>query len=94
MFLKSRLLQLGWWKSNLVKYLILSQISKHVLAMPISMVASESVFSIGGRIYTPNVNDTPLNGVELQALVENLEKLEVEELSSREKHHEQLDDDW
>ena len=93
---------LGWWKSNSVKYPILSQLAKHVLAMPISTVASESAFSTGGRVIdqfrsslTPNaaealictqdwirstpadLNDTPLNGVELQTLVENLEKLEI-----------------
>jgi len=93
---------LGWWKSNSVKYPILSQLAKHVLAMPISTVASESAFSTGGRVIdqfrsslTPNtaealicmqdwirstpadLNDTPLNGIELQTLVENLEKLEI-----------------
>jgi hypothetical protein len=34
---------LGWWKSNASKYKILSKVAQHVLA-------SESTFSIGGRI--------------------------------------------
>lgn len=41
---------LGWWKANSVKFPILSQIARHVLAMPISTVASESAFSTGGRV--------------------------------------------
>ncbi|KAK1435666.1 hypothetical protein QVD17_01432 [Tagetes erecta] len=41
---------LGWWKINSIKFPILSQIAKHVLAMPISTVASESAFSTGGRV--------------------------------------------
>lgn len=41
---------LAWWKLNSVKYQILSQVAKHVLAMPISTVASESAFSSGGRV--------------------------------------------
>ena len=31
---------LGWWKSNALKYKTLSKIAKHVLAIPISIVAS------------------------------------------------------
>jgi len=34
---------LGWWKKNASKYKILSKVAQHVLA-------SESTFSIGGRI--------------------------------------------
>ena len=41
---------LGWWKINASKYKILSKVAQHVLVIPISTVASESVFSIGGRI--------------------------------------------
>ncbi|KAL0536304.1 hypothetical protein IC582_025248 [Cucumis melo] len=39
-----------WWKMNGYKYPILSTIVHDVLAVPISMVASESAFSTGGRI--------------------------------------------
>lgn len=41
---------LGWWKLNSVKFPVLSQVARHVLAMPISTVASESAFSTGGRV--------------------------------------------
>ena len=41
---------LRWWKSNASKYKILSKVAQHVLAIPISTVASESTFSISGRI--------------------------------------------
>ncbi|WOG96050.1 hypothetical protein DCAR_0415380 [Daucus carota subsp. sativus] len=41
---------LGWWKLNSVRFPILSQMARDILAMPISTVASESAFSTGGRI--------------------------------------------
>ena len=41
---------LGWWKTNSIKFPILSKLARHVLAMPISTVASESAFSVGGRV--------------------------------------------
>jgi len=41
---------LGWWKNNALKYKILSKVAQHVLAIPISTVASELAFSTGGRI--------------------------------------------
>lgn len=44
---------LGWWKVNSLRFPVLSQMARDVLAMPISTVASESAFSTGGRI----VND-------------------------------------
>ncbi|KAL4579655.1 hypothetical protein LXL04_015811 [Taraxacum kok-saghyz] len=36
---------LGWWKANSTKFPILSKLARHVLAMPISTVASESAHS-------------------------------------------------
>jgi hypothetical protein len=44
---------LGWWKINASKYPIIAAIARDVLAMSISTVASESVFSTGGRILDP-----------------------------------------
>uniref|UniRef100_A0A7N0ZQW8 BED-type domain-containing protein n=1 Tax=Kalanchoe fedtschenkoi TaxID=63787 RepID=A0A7N0ZQW8_KALFE len=41
---------LGWWKLNMHRYPILSQMARDVLAVPISTVASESSFSTSGRI--------------------------------------------
>ena len=41
---------LGWWKVNAIRFPVLSQMARDVLAMPISTVASESAFSTGGRI--------------------------------------------
>ncbi|GKD12095.1 putative transposase, partial [Tanacetum coccineum] len=93
---------LGWWNQNMTKFLIPSQVAKHVLAMPISTVASESAFSTGGRVIdkyrssltpkttealicvqdwlrsTPaDLQDMPINGLPLEEMVENLEKLEL-----------------
>lgn len=39
---------LAWWKFNRGKYTILYQIARDVLAIPVSMVASESAFSTSG----------------------------------------------
>jgi hypothetical protein len=41
---------LCWWKIKASKYKILSKVAQHVLAIPISTMASESAFSTGGRI--------------------------------------------
>ncbi|KAI8550331.1 hypothetical protein RHMOL_Rhmol06G0097100 [Rhododendron molle] len=44
---------LMWWKNNSVRYNVLSQVARDVLAFPVSTVASESAFSTGGRILDP-----------------------------------------
>ena len=44
---------LGWWKANLDRYQVLSKLARDVLAVPVSTVAFELVFSTGGRILDP-----------------------------------------
>ncbi|CAN0925748.1 Putative AC9 transposase, partial [Linum grandiflorum] len=39
-----------WWSTYGLAYPILSEIARDVLAIPISSVASESAFSMGGRL--------------------------------------------
>ena len=44
---------LGWWKANSDRYQVLSKLARDVLAVPVSTVAFELVFSTGGRILDP-----------------------------------------
>ena len=44
---------LGWWKANSNRYQVLSKLARDVLAVPVSTIASELVFSIRGRILDP-----------------------------------------
>jgi hypothetical protein len=44
---------LMWWKVNLAKFLVFSEIVQDVLAIPITTIAFESVFSTGGRVIDP-----------------------------------------
>jgi hypothetical protein len=41
---------LAWWKYNALKYRILSKMTRDILPIPISTIASESSFSAGGRV--------------------------------------------
>ncbi|XP_061355000.1 zinc finger BED domain-containing protein RICESLEEPER 2-like [Gastrolobium bilobum] len=41
---------LEWWKNNSMKYKILSNVAKDILAIPVSTFVSESTFSAGGRV--------------------------------------------
>ncbi|KZV52419.1 hypothetical protein F511_34564, partial [Dorcoceras hygrometricum] len=47
---------LCWWKTNGIKYPILHNIAKDVLAIPVTTVASESTFSTGGRVLSVHRN--------------------------------------
>ncbi|XP_074315006.1 uncharacterized protein LOC141651183 [Silene latifolia] len=40
---------LSWWKLQSPRFPVLSRLARDILAMPISIVASESAFSAGGR---------------------------------------------
>jgi hypothetical protein len=44
---------LAWWKNKKEQYSILSQIVRDVRAMQVSTVASESAFSVAGRVVDP-----------------------------------------
>ena len=39
-----------WWKIQQIKYQILSIITRDVLTVPVSIIASEAAFSAGGRV--------------------------------------------
>jgi hAT family C-terminal dimerisation region len=57
---------LAWWKLKAPKYFILARLTRDILAVPISTVASESIFSIGGR--TLNTVRNSLNDESLKLL--------------------------
>ncbi|XP_042944720.1 zinc finger BED domain-containing protein RICESLEEPER 1-like [Carya illinoinensis] len=44
---------LEWWKVNDLKYRILSKMARDILSISITTVASESIFSTGGRVIDP-----------------------------------------
>ncbi|KAJ1698129.1 hypothetical protein LUZ63_006641 [Rhynchospora breviuscula] len=57
---------LVWWKMNAAKYPILARLTRDILAIPISTVASESTFSTAGRILSPiriSLNDESLEAL-------------------------------
>ncbi|XP_056863739.1 zinc finger BED domain-containing protein RICESLEEPER 2-like [Raphanus sativus] len=45
---------LSWWKMHRVKYPVLAEMARDLLAMQVSSVASESAFSTSGRILEPH----------------------------------------
>ena len=42
---------LNYWSTNQFRFPILSQMARDVLTIPLSTVASESAFSVGGRVF-------------------------------------------
>ncbi|OMO74048.1 putative Zinc finger, BED-type [Corchorus capsularis] len=58
---------LGWWKMNRSRFPILSYMTRDVLTVPVSTVASESAFSTGGRVL--DVYRSCLNSKFVQALI-------------------------
>ena len=41
---------LDYWKTHEIRYPIVARMARDILAIPISTVASESAFSVGGRV--------------------------------------------
>ncbi|KAJ1697552.1 hypothetical protein LUZ63_006064 [Rhynchospora breviuscula] len=58
---------LSWWRLKSPKYPILSQLTRDILAVPISTVASESAFSTSGRVLSPARSS--LNDESIEALL-------------------------
>ncbi|CAN1279527.1 Zinc finger BED domain-containing protein DAYSLEEPER [Linum perenne] len=51
---KSEFNVIEWWKDNREKYKILSKMACDIMVIPITSVASEAVFSTGGRVIDPS----------------------------------------
>ncbi|KAD1566675.1 hypothetical protein E3N88_42624 [Mikania micrantha] len=83
---------LGWWKLNSMKFPTLSQIAKHVLAMPISTVASESAFSTGGRIIDKYRSSLTPKTAEALICVQDWLRFTLLDLQDSEVHGQQLED--
>ncbi|XP_028784158.1 zinc finger BED domain-containing protein RICESLEEPER 1-like [Neltuma alba] len=62
---------LAWWKVNGSKYKILSLNARDVLAMPLSIVSLESVFSTGGRVIDEFRSSLSLKMVETLICAQN-----------------------
>ncbi|XP_058760052.1 zinc finger BED domain-containing protein RICESLEEPER 2-like [Vicia villosa] len=58
---------LDWWRNNSMKYKTLSKMAADILAIPISTVASESIFSAGGRVI--DEHRSMLNEESVEALI-------------------------
>ena len=62
---------LDWWRVNSSRYRIISQVARDVLAIFISIVASEFAFSIGGRVLDPFRSSLSPNTVEVLICTQN-----------------------
>jgi hAT family C-terminal dimerisation region len=69
---------LTWWMSNGLKFSTLRKIARDIYAIPVSTVASESAFSMGGRIISPQRNRLHPQLVEALACAQNWLKAEFE----------------
>ncbi|XP_038679444.1 zinc finger BED domain-containing protein RICESLEEPER 2-like [Tripterygium wilfordii] len=76
---------LAWWKSNGLKYPILQKIARDILAIPISSVASESAFSMGGRVVSKHRSRLHSNTIEALTCGKSwlLNSLQVQDVCSK-----------
>ncbi|XP_075084477.1 zinc finger BED domain-containing protein DAYSLEEPER-like [Nicotiana tabacum] len=58
---------LSWWKTNGLKFPTLQKMARDLLAIPVSIVASESAFSTSGRLISPH--RSRLHPTTLEALI-------------------------
>jgi hAT family C-terminal dimerisation region len=58
---------LSWWKLKVPRYLVLARLTRDILAVPISIVSSESAFSTSGKTLSPARNS--LNDESMEALI-------------------------
>ena len=62
---------LDWWRVNSSRYRIISQVACDVLAIPVSTLALESAFSIGGHVLDPFCKSLSPNTVETLICTQN-----------------------
>ena len=62
---------LAWWKSNGPKYPTLQRIAKDILAIPVTIVASEFAFSTSVRLLSPHCNRLHPKTIEVMMCVQN-----------------------
>jgi hypothetical protein len=55
---------IDWWKVGGLKYSALRKLARDILSIPLTTVASESVFSTSGRIISPHRSRLAPNMVE------------------------------
>ncbi|CAI0548629.1 unnamed protein product, partial [Linum tenue] len=86
---------LKWWSRNSVRYPILGEMVRDILAVPVSSVASESAFSCGGRVLSPFRSSLSPNIVEALICAEDWIRYEsgktVDELNDKEEDQETID---
>ncbi|XP_073313441.1 zinc finger BED domain-containing protein RICESLEEPER 2-like [Primulina huaijiensis] len=70
---------LCWWKTNGIKYPILHDIAKDVLAIPMTTVASKSTFSSSGRVLSTHRNKLHPKTVEALMCARNWLWIEIQD---------------
>ena len=56
---------LVWWKEKSMKFCILSKLAANVLVVPITTMASEATFSVGGHVIDPYRSSLALETVQM-----------------------------